>query len=784
MTSSARLRLSALVTLLCLAPTLALGQDKAEKKTIEAKKKTEKKKAEDTLHVTGTIGPGDPTGAAPRVSGSHYKVHTCKLLAGTRYVIDLIGDGSGMDPYLVLQDDRGTVLQENDDNGASLNSRIEFMAPRTAEYKVFATTLGAGQFGTYQLDVQPLAAGESVPPPPSHTLGSGTPGTPARPGAPYTAPVTYDDIAITPQTLILHTGSASEETHGYVEYRFLVENNSETASHRVNLTMPPWRGSGMGPYISALRRTVEVGPRASIPVSLWQPDLPMHSTGAVVTIDGVRQDNVVGTPAVSVRGQRFNRFGVHRGGTTGAWVNVLAPTDLIQSMQSNIFKSAVGRPPRPAPGVSSSGGMYKGKNYQYQHIHQFHHAAQPLKAWSKHWLSYSSFDAVVVPGEQFRIAPPEVQAALWQYVECGGALLLIGPCPLPESWEQRKETGPGLTTYYPGFGACLVAPADIKTWEPEQWLPIVTAWEQAVQPWSQIQTPSAANSALPVVESHGIPVRGMFALMLAFSILIGPVNLYVLHRLKRRLWLLWTVPAFSLLTCAVVFAFMLLSDGWLGQTRSEGLTFLDENTQRAASIGWLGVYAPVTPGDGLHFSYDTEVTPHLKPNPGTWRMNSMPLTMDWSDDQHLVSGWVSARVPAHFLVRTGTRRLERLVVRQDGKSVSAVNGLKAPIKQLWLADGQGNIHSATNISEGGETALRPTGEQARGEMGALHKVYLGGWLGQAERLRHDPPALLAPGTYLAILDGTPFLEEGLRVVRERQGESVVFGIMKGAGDAR
>ena len=54
-----------------------------------------------------------------------------------------------------------------------------------------------------------------------------------------------------------------------------------------------------------------------------------------------------------------------------------------------------------------------------------------------------------------------------------------------------------------------------------------------------------------------------------------------------------------------------------------------------------GFYAPMTPRRGLHFSADTEVTPALE---GTdWDPPAQPIGIDWTSDQHLTSGWVTAR---------------------------------------------------------------------------------------------------------------------------------------------
>ena len=67
---------------------------------------------------------------------------------------------------------------------------------------------------------------------------------------------------------------------------------------------------------------------------------------------------------------------------------------------------------------------------------------------------------------------------------------------------------------------------------------------------------------------------------------------------------------------------MTLSEGWQGYARIEGMTILDENEQRATSVGWLGLYTLTTPEGGLHFHPDTELTPHLRLELNTSRSGS------------------------------------------------------------------------------------------------------------------------------------------------------------------
>lgn len=728
------------------------------------------------LNVPGQLTPADPTDRE-RV-GSYHKVHPFKMVAGKTYVIEMFRDasGAGMDPYLRLEDSAGTTVEQDDDSAGNLNARIVFTAAKSDTYRIIATTLGQAQTGNYLVRARALAPGEARP-----VRGAGIP------VAEFAFPQEFGDIVITPvprPPALSGGGSPADEGHGYLEYRFVIENRSETDGHRVALKMPRHAYGGPGYFLRSLRTEADVPPGRKVTASLFQPELRLQGAGDVeVTVDGKVQAQGVVVNLASNRGQRNSGTPFFRTNSSEDEAqDILTTADLAPHLEQHAEKSGVGVPPRNNASATRT-GTYKGKPFFYADVHRFHASSLPLKSWSPHWLAYSRFDGVALAGPRLQAAPPEVQAALWRYVEAGGSLLVIGTGKLPESWERRKEEKDDLVWYYPGFGRCLVVKAwDVTAWEPEQWKPVVALWESAHRAWRDpVRTPSDANRELPVVDNQGIPVRGMFLTMLLFSVFIGPVNVYVLARKRRRLSLLWNVPLFSFATCAALFGYMLASEGWHGHVRTEGVTYLDEASGRATSVGWMGFYAPVSPGDGLHFGADTEVTPHFKGEQRSYYRGSTPLAIDWSDGQRL-EGWLTPRVPLHLLTRTSLGdRPERLVVAKEaGGGLSVTNQLKARVKSLWLADEKGRLYTAEDIADGARAPLKRAGDDLEvwGEPGALHDAFARDWRKLGDVLEGDPARALAPGCYLAVVDGAPFFEEGLRNAQTRRGRSVVYGVLK------
>ena len=675
----------------------------------------------------------------------------------------------------------------------------------------------------------------------------------------------FDDITITPE---LHPSGTT--FHGYAEYRVGISNRSPDKAHQVTLILP----KASYAYIREMTRSVVVGPSATVHVSLLQPPMLMQGNALGVVIDDKIQKGEVPL-LIGRHGRDVYVSYISTGGSKRAHVSS-SPLSLQILISRNVdatdlhthadrllnpLSSSSPAPSSPSGGFPPSSGRSSSAPYQTIDL------GFPVSKWSTSWIGFSRYDGVVVTGDDIRTMPPDVQSALWRYVECGGALFVLGRQELPESWKLEESLKSEISTdsaeiaiYDVGFGQCIVSPKmDTTGLNQNQWRLIVESWMQTALPWRWEDRIEESNTMFPVVNSLGIPVRGLFFLMLLFAVAIGPVNLIVLSRKKRRIWMLWTTPAISLITCLAVFAYATFAEGWNRHARTDGLTLLDERSQRATTIGWTAFYSGLTPSDGLHFGYETELTPLAES-----MTTNIARTVDWTHDQHLSNGWVTARVPAHFMVRKSEMRRERITVRRGTDAdLKVVNGLGADINQFWLADRDGTLYSATNIPAGVEAALtlfekesiggsdeillfelrypqmvkaldkgsmpeilrdemeshgillsddvtvsvQQDGRQWRitdrllrrsyniktniktGKPEGLFEIYADrqtslrgifaseNWIKNIEGLKINPQRYLRPGCYIATLDASPFIEEGLRKVTEKRYSSIVYGIL-------
>ena len=242
------------------------------------------------------------------------------------------------------------------------------------------------------------------------------------------------------------------------------------------------------------------------------------------------------------------------------------------------------------------------------------------------------------------------------------------------------------------------------------------------------------------------------------------------------------LPLISLITCLAVSAYTVLSEGWGGRARYLSYTILDERSHRASTIGFNGFYAPLTPGDGLRYGTETEIT--AQGGRFSYSYESTPTrNADWTEDQHLETGWVTARTPAHFMIRRNETRRERLTLtRNSDGSLSVVNGLGVAIRNLWLADETGIVYTGSAIAAGASANLQMTTEHpATGRISGMRSAFAGDWISLVQRTASSVD-LVRPRTYVADLDTCPFLEEGLKRVKQKKCEARVYGIMKGPAD--
>ena len=573
----------------------------------------------------------------------------------------------------------------------------------------------------------------------------------------------FGDVAVT----ALPAASFDQTSHGYAEYCFKVENLSAQSQREVTLILPD-ESYGSSLCISQIRRSAVVGPLSTVTMSLWQPPIEIQGRGLRVIIDG--REHKMNFTRVNHSMERY-WYGSSSGGPRTC---ILTSRGIKNDCQDLADKAM------PVTTSSSSSRYYpSGSSSSRNQDYEIRRSETEINQWSENWQGYSRYDGILLSGGEMQTLPGGVRLALEKYMECGGSLLVAGNWTAPAAWQTEREFMGDHTIFYRGFGECvLIREGNPEKWSSVLWKALTRSWKRSQQPWQSIRTVMAANDDFPVVEDMAVPVRALFFIILVFAILIGPLNLWLFSNRGRRMRLLWTVPLLSLVTSAGVFGYAIFSEGLSGHMRSAGLTILDERSHRAMTIGWQGFYSPLTPRGGLTYETDSELTPQI-----FGQYEGQGRSLDLSGGQNLDTGWIAARVPAHFMMRKNQTRRERITVSRDTAGrLSVRNDLGVALEQLYLADEEGKIYQGGSMAAGAISVLHPPqGESdpngtAAGQIGQLRDVYTTDWIMQFERIGSDPGRYLRPNCYLALLGESLFIENGLGRNERVRCREIVYGI--------
>ena len=505
----------------------------------------------------------------------------------------------------------------------------------------------------------------------------------------------YGDIAVESGVLMYPEMEATRgyAMHGYAMHRIKIKNRSKNKTYRVTLRLPEGRASRKHAQncLHSISKTIEIAPSTIECVTLFQPALPLYGILCAVYINGKRQQKVMPLAlSLSAHGATPtpSPTAVMTGPLSGSSALFIPKVLKTASDYDGIMRRKVSEYLSNARiGAGKLTPLPKFINAGHFDI-RFRSALVGNNHFDQSWLNYSPLEGVVYDDFYIKDTKPDTLLALRRYVECGGTLTLIvryGGRELPDSlarFDRRLKNRRVFENTYErfdmGFGVFhLVAKNSESRQIPDSAVAIPESWYEAEAAWHQLHTAYGANQVLPMAEpiDSRASYQRFFFLMLILAVLIGPANLYLLKRIKRREWVYWTTPAVSILACGAFVLYASVAFGWHQQTRVVSLTHLDQISGRAATIGWAAYYSPLKTAAELRFDENTELTPLAFGG-------NLVGSIDWTDGQRLTGGWVPARIPRHFKLRKNEDRLERIDLKKEGGALGSRQPPRLPRQKL------------------------------------------------------------------------------------------------------
>jgi hypothetical protein len=388
------------------------------------------------------------------------------------------------------------------------------------------------------------------------------------------------------------------------------------------------------------------------------------------------------------------------------------------------------------------------------------------------WLGYTSLRAVVIGPAEWEQLTDAQKDALLTWTACGGDLMFVDGDPsaiLPGAQTPLAggAEGPAVRAYFLGrihrptsasittAGFASILSAAEKVQDANWALPVNRARD-----WGSI---AARGFRLPIPGVEGVPARAYLSILIAFGILIGPVNYWFLWRRQQQVLLVLTAPLISVIFIVLLAGYVLAGEGLGVRGRAMTFTMLDQVRKQAATRGSMSLYAAgMTPSGGLRFPRDVAVFPLGPDGTGSRERQSLDLT----DAQRFSAGAIQARSPTN-LEEIGFRPArERLSFAREAGGMTVVNGLGVTVSALRYRDGDTVYTLAGPLPAGGKETLK-TAAGAAGNM-VLSDLPLSS---RFVHLVENQPA----GSYLAVLERSPFWEPGLSGIVERSSFHLVIG---------
>ena len=386
------------------------------------------------------------------------------------------------------------------------------------------------------------------------------------------------------------------------------------------------------------------------------------------------------------------------------------------------------------------------------------------------WLGYTSVRAVVIGTVEWGQLTDPQRNALLTWTACGGDLIVADGDlrSLVPGARSAPPPGADVRAYFFGrihvptsatfaaAGGLIGALAAAEKARDQNWsLPANRAAD-----WGII---GARGFRLPIPDVAGVPARTYLLILLAFSFVIGPLNHWFLLRKRRLVLLVLTAPLISAVFILLLAGYVVAGEGFGVRGRAMTFTMLDQVRMQAVTRASISLYASgMTPGGGLRFPRDVAVFAIGTDGFGSRVQHAMEL----SELQRYSSGVIQARSPTNLEQIAFRPARERLDFNVEGKAIRVVNGLDSNISTLVYRTGNTKYSLTAPLPAGGQVVLRPDDRPA----GLAVPTDLPVSARFAHLFANQPE-----GSYLAILERSPFWEPGVSHLEERRSFHLVIG---------
>jgi len=339
-------------------------------------------------------------------------------------------------------------------------------------------------------------------------------------------------------------------------------------------------------------------------------------------------------------------------------------------------------------------------------------------AMPEDWRAYSGYDALILTDDDWSKLGPGARHAILQWCRLGGQLD-VHPLGDATTFRTLDIDVPGNGDIRPyGFGRVALRENPTAALGLDASTIIARYRGLPAEPLQQSIREDYSNR-WPLHRAFGSQTfnYGIFVVVLiAFGILVGPVNLFVFAKSGQRHRMFLTTPLISLGTSALLVVLILFKDGTGGRGQRVALIEVrpDAGENAAYVLQEQVSRTGVLVGGGFRLEEDAAISPvpvadnpwaRLTPGDGG---GGLRYNANFDDGELRVSGdWFQSRSEQGQLVRAVVPTRGRIELRGDTGDPVLLSTFEFPIETLHFIDANGGHWLAENLEPGVSVTARP-----------------------------------------------------------------------------
>lgn len=317
------------------------------------------------------------------------------------------------------------------------------------------------------------------------------------------------------------------------------------------------------------------------------------------------------------------------------------------------------------------------------------------------WRGYSGVDIIILTDTEWmnlQSKMPSVSQAMLEWSRLGGRLDIYSA----NGAQPQAVRNESVESNHHSLGKLNFLSWNNSEFDPDT---MVEAYRTITPRRSRLSDPTGSTRQLiDLLGTRSFGTWQIATILIAFGVIVGPVNLFVIARQGRRHRLFWTTPLISLIASLLLIALILYQDG----TGGKGRRFMLVNVEPDETSAFVTQFQAARTGvlfSGAFEARDTYISQaSLGDSPWAAIDEDGGLAKRYNLDGNIYGGdWFqSRREHGHHLqaVRSTRGRVER--VSAPGETPTLVSSFGFSLRRIYYIDDSGTFWISAGPANAGE----------------------------------------------------------------------------------